>query len=182
MTRFNRFVLPLGGFVLLAVLLAVGLKQAPEKGVIKSPLVGKPAPAYALPDLLDPTAKLTTDDFKGRWHIVNVWGSWCFACRDEHPVLLAIQQAKVIPILGIDWNDEEASGREWLTKLGNPYERVAVDREGRTAIAYGVTAAPESFLINPQGVIVKKVTGMITPKIWQDEILPLLKSAGAVTP
>ena len=180
MKSLNRFLLPLGGFVLLAVLLAVGLKQAPEKGVIKSPLVGKAAPPYSLPELLEPSSTLTSEDYKGRWHIVNVWGSWCFACRDEHPVLLALQKANVIPIIGIDWNDEEAAGREWLSKLGNPYTRVGVDREGRTAIAYGVTAAPESFLINPEGVIVKKVTGMITPKIWQEEILPLLGAAGAV--
>jgi cytochrome c biogenesis protein CcmG/thiol:disulfide interchange protein DsbE len=180
MSRLNKFLLPLGGFVLLAVLLAIGLKQAPEKGIIKSPLVGKPAPAYSLPDLMQPDAKVGSDDLKGQWHIVNVWGSWCYACRDEHPTLLAIQQENVVPIVGIDWNDEEASGRDWLAKLGNPYARVAVDREGRTAIHYGVTAAPESFLINPQGVIVKKVTGVITPKIWREELIPLIRgTAGA---
>lgn len=175
MTRLNKFLLPLGGFVLLAVLLAIGLKQAPEKGVIRSPLVGKPAPAYELPDLLNPEAKVSHADFKGQWHIVNVWGSWCYACRDEHPVLLAIQRENIVPIVGIDWNDEEAAGRDWLAKLGNPYARVAADREGRTAIHYGVTAAPESFLINPEGVIVKKVPGVITPKIWRDELLPLIR-------
>lgn len=175
MSRFNRFILPLGGFVLLAVLLAVGLKQAPDKGVIKSPLVGKPAPAYMLPDLLEPGAQVSSSDFKGQWYIVNVWGSWCYACREEHPVLLAIQREGVVPIVGIDWNDEEAAGRDWLTKLGNPYARVAVDREGRTAIQYGVTAAPESFLIDPQGIIVKKVTGVITPTLWRDELLPLIR-------
>ena len=174
MIRINRFLLPLGSFALLVVLLMVGLKQAPEKGIIISPLVGKSAPAYALPDLLDAAAQVTSDDFKGQWHLINVWGSWCYACRDEHPVLLEIQRQNVVPIVGIDWNDEQAAGQEWLTKLGNPYKRVAVDREGRTALAYGVTAAPESFLIDPQGVIVKKITGVITPKIWQEQLLPLI--------
>jgi cytochrome c biogenesis protein CcmG/thiol:disulfide interchange protein DsbE len=175
MKRVGKFILPLVGFVLLAVLLAIGLKQAPDKGIIKSPLVGKPAPAYALPDLAAPAQQVTSADLMGQWHIVNVWGSWCYACRDEHPMLLAIKAENVVPIVGIDWNDEESAGREWLDKLGNPYARVAVDREGRTAIHYGVTAAPESFLINPQGVIVKKVTGVITPKIWRDELIPLIR-------
>lgn len=182
MKGFNRFLLPLGGFVLLAVLLVVGLKRAPEKGIIQSPLVGKPAPAYALPDLLQPGAQVGSDgEYRGRWHILNVWGSWCYACRDEHPVLLAIQKANVVPIIGIDWNDEEAAGREWLDKLGNPYARVGADREGRAAIAYGVTAAPESFLIDPRGVIVKKVTGVITPRIWQEELLPLIRAGGGAS-
>ena len=175
MTRVNRFLLPLGGFALLVILLAIGLKQAPEKGVIQSPLVGKPAPDYVLPDLLAEGAQVARDDLRGQWHLINVWGSWCYACREEHPVLLAIQKENVVPIIGIDWNDEQAAGRDWLAKLGNPYARVGVDREGRTAIAYGVTAAPESFLINPQGVIVKKVTGVITPKVWRDELLPLIR-------
>jgi cytochrome c biogenesis protein CcmG, thiol:disulfide interchange protein DsbE len=181
MSRMNRFVLPLGGFVLLVVLLAVGLKQAPEKGVIKSPLVGKPAPAYVLPNLLEPAAQVRADDYKGRWHLVNVWGSWCYACREEHPVLLAIQRQNVVPIVGIDWNDEEGAGRDWLSKLGNPYVHVGADRDGRTAIAYGVTAAPESFLINPEGVIVKKVTGVITPKVWQEELLPVIRAGGGAS-
>ena len=140
MSKINRFVLPLAGFALLVVLLAVGLKQAPEKGIIISPLVGKPAPGFELPDLLQPGNKVASSQYQGQWYLVNVWGSWCVACRVEHEALLQIKAQSRVPIIGIDWNDADDAGLEWLSKLGNPYTRVASDSEGRTAIAYGVTA------------------------------------------
>ena len=177
MSKINRFVLPLAGFALLVVLLAVGLKQAPEKGIIISPLVGKPAPGFELPDLLQPGNKVASSQYQGQWSLVNVWGSWCVACRVEHEALLQIKAQSRVPIIGIDWNDADDAGLEWLSKLGNPYTRVASDSEGRTAIAYGVTAAPESFLINPDGVIVKKQTGVMTPESWQRDFLPLVAGA-----
>ena len=177
MKKLNRFVLPLGGFAVLVVLLAVGLKQAPEKGVIISPLVGKAAPGFELASLTEPSSKIASSQFKGQWHLVNVWGSWCAACRAEHPMLLEIQAEGRVPIVGIDWNDQADAGLDWLAKLGNPYAKVAADPEGRAAIAYGVTAAPESFLISPDGIIVKKQTGVMTRDAWQREFLPLIAKA-----
>jgi cytochrome c biogenesis protein CcmG/thiol:disulfide interchange protein DsbE len=173
-SKLNRFVVPLGAFALLVALLVVGLKQAPEKGIIISPLVGKAAPAFELPDLAQPGARVSSEEFKGRWHLVNVWGSWCVTCRVEHETLLQIKAENLVPIVGVDWNDEAASGTQWLAKLGNPYTKVGVDPEGRTALAYGVTAAPESFLVSPEGVIVKKQSGAMTREIWQREFLPLM--------
>lgn len=173
----NRFVLPLGAFALLVLVLAIGLRNAPEKGVIVSPLIGKAAPEFALPNLLDPTGKVTSADYKGSWHLLNVWGTWCVACAQEHPVLLQIQQENRIPIVGLDWRDDEAAALAWLSQHGNPYARIAVDKEGRVAITYGVYGAPESFLIDPAGTIVYKHIGPITPRVWREKLLPLITVA-----
>lgn len=173
----NRFVLPLGAFALLVLVLTIGLKNAPEKGVIVSPLIGKAAPEFALPNLLDPAGKVTSADYKGSWHLLNVWGTWCVACAQEHPVLLQIQQENRIPIVGLDWRDDEAAALAWLSQHGNPYARIAADKEGRVAITYGVYGAPESFLIDPAGTIVYKHVGPITPKVWREKLLPLITVA-----
>lgn len=170
----NRFALPLGAFALLAVVLAIGLRNAPEKGVIQSPLIGKPAPAYELPDLFDPTRKVSSADFKGQWQLLNIWGTWCYACGIEHPVLLQLQKEGRLPIVGLDWRDEEAAALEWLAERGNPYARVASDKEGRVAIEYGAYGAPETFLIDPQGIIVYKHIGPLTMKVWQEKLSPLI--------
>lgn len=178
MSRFGRFLLPLGGFALLVVLLAVGLKQAPEKGIIVSPLVGKPAPALVLPSLLQPGVTVdAAEHYRGRWYLLNVWGTWCVECRYEHPVLLDLQKSAGIPILGMDWRDEDATALQWLKELGNPYDEVVSDRDGRAALAWGVYGAPETYLINPQGIIVTKRVGALTPAVWQQQFLPLLKGA-----
>ncbi|MGO9804702.1 MAG: DsbE family thiol:disulfide interchange protein [Steroidobacteraceae bacterium] len=170
----NRFLLPLGVFVLLVVVLAVGIRHAPQKDIIASPLIGKPAPAFSLPDLGDPTRAVRSSDLRGRWYLFNVWGTWCFECRAEHQTLLEVQRAAVLPIVGLDWKDDDAQAREWLTQLGNPYELVAVDHLGRTAIDWGVYGAPETFLVNPAGVVVFKLVGPLTHEAWTHDILPRL--------
>jgi cytochrome c biogenesis protein CcmG/thiol:disulfide interchange protein DsbE len=170
----NRFLLPLIIFALLAIVLGVGIKHAPEKGVVASVLIGKPAPAFALPVLTDTARTLRSEDLKGRWYVLNVWGTWCFACRDEHNALLQIQKLGQVPLIGLDWKDEDPQALQWLSQLGNPYDVVAADREGRTAIDLGVTGAPETFLVNPQGVIVYKYVGPLTLEAWQAEFVSRL--------
>ena len=170
----NRFLLPLGAFALLAIVLGIGIKHSPQKGTIASPLIGKPAPAFSLPVLTDTRRTLSSADLKGRWYVFNVWGTWCGGCRQEHNVLLQIQRTAQIPVIGLDWRDEDAQALQWLTELGNPYEVVAVDREGRTAIDYGVYGAPETFLVNPQGIVVYKFIGPLTPEAWQSEFVSRL--------
>jgi len=167
----NRFLLPLAGFMLLAVILAIGIRHAPEKDIIASPLIGKPAPNFALPDLADAAHTVRAADFKGRWYLFNVWGTWCGDCRAEHDTLLEIRRANVLPLVGLDWKDDDAQARAWLTQLGNPYAVVAVDHAGRTAIDWGVYGAPETFLVNPQGIVVYKVVGGLTHEVWTREIL-----------
>ncbi len=162
----NRFAVPLFVFVLLVIVFAVALNRADDKKFVPSALIGKPAPEFSLPDLLQPGAMVKSAAFKGRWHLVNVWGTWCPECRAEHPVLLAIQREGKVALLGLNYQDEDDKARQWLVDLGNPYEAVAVDREGRASIDFGVYGAPESFLVNPQGIIVKKVTGQITADSW----------------
>ena len=178
----NRFLLPLGLFVLLAVVLAIGIRHSPEKGIIASPLIGKSAPQFALPNLTDPAQPVRSADLKGRWYLFNVWGTWCGECRQEHETLLQVQRAGVVPIIGLDWKDEHSDARAYLAQLGNPYTEVASDDVGRTAIDWGVYGAPETFLVDPQGVVVHKWVGPLSHELWTREILPLVpRPAGAGT-
>ena len=170
----NRFTLPAALFVLLVIVLAIGIKHSPDKGVIASPLIGKSAPQFSLPNLTDPARTVSSAGLKGRWYLFNVWGTWCGECRAEHEMLLQVRRAAVVPLIGLDWKDDDAQALSWLTQLGNPYEVVAVDHDGRTAIDWGVYAAPESFLVNPQGIVVYKCMGELTHEIWEREILPRL--------
>jgi cytochrome c biogenesis protein CcmG/thiol:disulfide interchange protein DsbE len=167
----SRFALPLAAFALLLVVLIAGLYHAPEKGIIVSPLLGKSAPQFSLPGLLDESGPLQAQTLRGHWSLLNVWGTWCVECRAEHDTLLRIKQQGKVPIFGIDWKDEDDKARAWLSELGNPYELVGADREGRVAIDWGVYGAPESFLINPSGIVVYKFVGALTPEVWQQEFL-----------
>jgi cytochrome c biogenesis protein CcmG/thiol:disulfide interchange protein DsbE len=176
----NRFGLPIAVFVALVVILAVGIKHSPDKGTIISPLLGKPAPQFALPNLADPARLVRSADLKGRWYLFNVWGTWCGECRAEHDMLLQVQRAAVLPLIGLDWKDDDTRARSWLTQLGNPYEVVAVDSAGRTAIDWGAYGAPETFLVNPAGIVVYKHVGALTYEVWTREILPRVRPrAGA---
>jgi cytochrome c biogenesis protein CcmG/thiol:disulfide interchange protein DsbE len=172
----NRFLLPLGAFAVLLAVLLVGLERAPEKSILPSPLIGKPAPQFALPNLFDNASPLQSDSLKGRWWLVNVWGTWCVECRAEHAVLLQIRQQAQVPIMGIDWRDHDEDALSWLAQLGNPYERVGTDHDGKVAIDWGVYGAPESFLVNPAGTVVYKHIGPLTMPVWQHEFLPRLSS------
>ena len=175
----NRFVLPLVGFLLVALVLGVALKRAPAPGenFVKSALIGKPAPAFALPNLTEPGQIVRPDQFKGRWYLMNVWGTWCVECRMEHPMLLDIQREGRVAVVGLNYKDQDELALDWLRQLGNPYAAVAVDREGRTAIDWGVYGAPETFLVNPQGIIVRKRVGALTPQVWKNDFLPMVEAA-----
>ena len=176
----NRFALPAAVFVLLVVVLAIGIKHSPNKGTIMSPLLGKPAPQFSLPNLTDPARVVSSAGLRGRWYLLNVWGTWCGECRAEHEMLLEVRRAAVVPLVGLDWKDDDAQALSWLAQLGNPYEVIAVDRSGRTAIDWGVYGAPETFLVNPQGIVVFKHVGALTPDVWTRDILPrLAPRAGA---
>ncbi len=181
---FNRFLIPIGAFALLAVVLAVGIKHSQQIGMVPSPLVGKLAPAWSLPFLPGaqgtygpkdlpvlqaPGGTFGSKDLHGRWYVVNVWGSWCATCADEHRTLLSIAQHTAVPIIGVDWNDDDAQARNFLAQLGNPYTTVTTDHDGHFAIDWGVYQAPESFLVNPAGVVVFKQIGEMTPGVWQNE-------------
>src|SRR5271169_3339944 len=173
----SRFLVPLAAFLVLAAILAIGIKHSPEKAIIASPLLGKPAPQFELPSLADPGRLVRSADLKGHWYLFNVWGTWCGECRAEHEMLLEVKRAGVVPLIGLDWKDEDGRAQAWLAQLGDPYQVVAIDRVGRTAIDWGVYGAPETFLVNPQGLVVEKLYGPMSPKLWQDKFLPHLNIA-----
>lgn len=171
----KRFAIPLVVFGLLVAVFAVALKRAPEKQLVQSALIGKPAPGFELPDLADPTRTVRFADLDDRWTLVNVWGTWCVECRVEHPVLLDIGRQGTVNIVGLNYKDDPTEARAWLNELGNPYSVVAMDQEGRAALDWGVYGAPETFLVNPEGIIVDKIVGVVTPENWAGRLLPKIE-------
>jgi cytochrome c biogenesis protein CcmG, thiol:disulfide interchange protein DsbE len=165
----TRFIVPVIVFFLLAGVLYVGVVHSPEKSNMVSALLGKPAPRFELPILGDPVRKLSSAQLAGRPWVLNVWATWCVACRDEHAVLLDIARQNRVVIVGLDWRDNDDDARQWLTRLGNPYSVVAVDREGRTAIDFGVYGAPETFFVDAEGRVQYRHVGPMTPEVWERE-------------
>lgn len=158
-------------FVVLAIALAFGLRNDPA--ALPSVLVGKPAPVFALGPVRAGDGGFSTNDIRGKVAIINVFGSWCSACRLEHPMLMELA-AKGVVIHGIDWKDAPEDGAAWLTRFGDPYARVGNDQSGRLALDLGVSGAPETFIIDRTGRIRYKLVGPITPERWRDEMAPLI--------
>ena len=170
-----RFLLPAAVFAVLLGFLYAGLSINPS--VIPSPLIGKPAPALSLPTLHDSARRLESTAFSGQPWVLNVWGTWCVACREEHATLVEIARTKVVPMYGLDWKDDRDSALAWLAQLGNPYDAVAFDAEGRVAIDWGVYGAPETFLVDANGMIVCKQIGPLDMETWRTKFLPLIRGA-----
>lgn len=173
MKRVLVFLLPLCAFVLLVGFLAVGLKRDPRE--IPSPFIGKPAPAFTLTQLQDPSKTFSPKDMLGKVWLLNVWASWCVSCREEHPVLLDFAKQNVVPIMGLNYKDGRKDGIDTLSQMGDPYQLSAFDADGRVGIDYGVYGVPETFVIDKQGVIRDKIIGVITPEIVAQKLLPLIK-------
>ena len=173
----KRFLLPLGLFLVLAFFLALGLKLDPRE--VPSPLVGKPAPGFQAPALGRPEITVKRDDLLGKVWLLNVWASWCGACRDEHPVLVEFARRKLVPIYGLNYKDKREDGLGWLTQFGNPYTESVFDPEGRIGIDYGVYGVPETFVIDREGVIRYKHIGPITSEVLRDKLEPLLRKLNA---
>lgn len=174
----NRFLIPLAVFALLVAVLGIGIHRAPEKGTIRSPLIGRPAPAFALASLTEGGRVVRSDDLKGHPYVLNVWATWCISCREEHAMLLEAQRARLAPLIGLNWKDDDSAALAWLERLGNPYEHVLVDRDGHTAIDWGVYGAPETFLVNASGIVVYKHIGPLTREVWAREFVSRLKPRG----
>jgi len=168
------FVAPLALFVLLVVFLWRGLALDPRE--VPSPLIDKPAPGFVLARLDDGTRTIRREDMLGRVWLLNVWASWCAACRDEHAALLALADRKLVPIVGLNYKDQRPDGLAWLQRFGNPYEVSAFDPDGRVGIDFGVYGVPETFVIDKQGVVRLKHIGALTPELVEQRIRPLLKA------
>ncbi len=186
----NRFLWPLIGFVVLVALLAVGLNLNPRD--VPSPLVGKPAPAFSLPQLQAEDQAFSPKDMLGKVWLLNVWSTWCVSCRQEHPVLVELAKNKAVPLIGLNYKElrgdggidmdkiapanekrlaaERAAG--WLKAHGDPYTLTVLDLDGRVGIDYGVYGVPETYLIDKAGIIRMKHTGPISPDIFSGKILP----------
>ena len=170
----NKLLLiPLALFLGLVIFLFVGLGRDPHE--VPSPLINKPAPAFLLPQLSEPSRTLSAQEMKGKVWLLNFWGTWCIACQEEHPRLVEYARTGVVPIYGVDYKDDRAAALQWLQQFGNPYTGIAFDVDGRTSIDYGVYGAPETFLIDRDGVIRFKQIGPITPEVWEKKIVPLAR-------
>ena len=174
----SRFLIPAAVFLALAGVLYIGVVHSPNKSTMQSALLGKTVPAFSLPVLGNPGTNLTNTQLAGRPWVLNVWGTWCAACRDEHEMLLNIAKQNVLPLVGLNWKDEDDAAVEWLQRLGNPYSVVAVDRDGRTAIDFGVYGAPETFFIDAQGRVQYRHVGAMTAEVWEREFLSRLPRGG----
>lgn len=148
---------------------------APDRDILPSALIGKPAPAFELPVLHDPEIKVSSNELRGAPYVLNVWGSWCAACREEHPILTRFAETKRVRVIGYNWKDEPADALRWLEQLGNPFVLVLSDIEGRTAIDWGVTAAPETFLVDASGVVRWKYSGALSQRVIDTQLLPELE-------
>lgn len=173
-----RFLIPLGVFVALGVLFAVGLQRDPS--LIPSPLLDQPLPEFSLPSLEAPERTVTQEALAGRPALLNVWGSWCAQCGTEHDFLMQLAREGV-PIVGLNWNDRRDSARSWLARLGDPYVVTAVDVEGRVAIDLGVYGAPETFLVDGNGTIIHKHIGPLSRSIWERDFVPRISQLTGVT-
>lgn len=172
----KSLLIPLGVFALLVVFLAIGLTRDPRE--VPSPLIGKAAPAFTAPRLQAPGQASQTfsgKDMLGKVWLLNVWASWCVACREEHPVLMEFAKTKTLPVIGLDYKDQPADGLKWLARFGDPYDLSVTDQDGRIGINFGVYGVPETFLIDKQGVIRHKHIGAITEDALKNTILPLVR-------
>ena len=172
-----RYLVPLAIFIALVGFFAIGLVRDPRE--VPSPFIGKPAPAFRLETLHQPEKVFTPDDMKGKVWLLNVWASWCVSCRVEHPILVEMARNKVVPIVGLNYKDKREDGTRWLARFGDPYALSAWDIDGRVGIDYGVYGAPETFVIDKQGVIRYKQIGPITRETLDKVLLPLIRKLEA---
>ena len=175
----SRFAIPLVIFILLVGILAVTLRRIDQGNYdpheVPSPLINKPAPAFQLQQLQDPSKTFSAEDMRGKVWLLNVWASWCVSCREEHPLLVELARSGAVPIYGLDNKDKSEDALAWLSDFGNPYVLVASDFDGRVSIDYGVYGVPETYLIDRDGVIRYKQIGPVTEKVLIEKILPMVK-------
>lgn len=168
-----RFLVPLGIFAALVAFLAVGLGLNPRE--VPSPLIGKPAPNFSLAVLHEPSKLTQPQDMLGKVWLLNVWATWCGACRDEHPLLMDLAGKGIVPIYGLDYKDNSMQALVLLRQMGNPYQITAFDADGKVGIDYGVYGVPETYVIDRLGIIRYKLVGPVTQELLDNKILPLVK-------
>jgi cytochrome c biogenesis protein CcmG/thiol:disulfide interchange protein DsbE len=171
-SRNFAILLPVSIFLGIAVLLAIGLTMDPRE--VPSPLIDKPVPMFRLAPVQGRQLGLASNDLKGEVSLVNVFASWCVACRQEHPLLLEVGRQNIVPIHGFNYKDEPDDAAGWLDALGDPYTRTGADLNGRVGIDWGVYGVPETFVIDKNGNIAYKHIGPISQQDWETKIHPLV--------
>ena len=175
--KYLKFLIPLGLFLVLVLFLGAGLHLDPKE--VPSPLIGKPAPEFSLESLDSPNLTIANADMRGKVWMLNVWASWCTACREEHPALVEFGRKNAVPMYGLNYKDERAAGLRWLANFGNPYTHSLYDRDGRVGIDWGVYGVPETFIIDQNGVVRFKHIGALTPEVIRTRIEPLVRQLNA---
>lgn len=158
--------------VVLGVVLFAGIGKDPNK--LESALIGKPVPEFLLTDLHDEGIELTPELFKGQVSLLNVWGTWCPACRDEHEDLVWLAEEKGIRIVGLNYKDNRDDALKWLDQLGDPYQVSIYDPRGRLGFDLGVYGAPETYVIDAEGIVRHRHVGVVNEKVWEEDIEPLV--------
>lgn len=164
--------LPVGVFAALAVVLGWGLSRNAQ--VIPSALIGKDVPEFSLPPVQGRTIGLSSADLKGEVSLVNVFASWCTACREEHPVFMELKRTGAVPIHGINYKDRPQDAEKWLNAMGDPYARTGADLNGRVSIDWGVYGVPETFVVDRQGRSAFKHVGAVNPDVYRERLAPLI--------
>jgi cytochrome c biogenesis protein CcmG, thiol:disulfide interchange protein DsbE len=174
--RWSRLALygPAALFIGVIVAFVFGLQR--DRDTLPSPLIGKPVPTFSLPPVKGRSSGLATSDLRGEVSLVNVFASWCVACREEHPVLMRLKAQGTVPIHGLNYKDKPDDAAKWLDQMGDPYTRTGADLDGRVAIDWGVYGVPETFVVDGRGRIAFKQVGPITPQIFETAILPLISA------
>ena len=168
-----KFLIPLALFIVLVIFLGIGLNRDPRE--VPSPLINKPAPAFEVAQLAQPTKTFSPVSMKGQVWILNVWASWCVACREEHPVLVELAKSGVVPVIGLDYKDKREDALSMLQRQGDPYMLSAFDGNGRVGIDYGVYGVPETYIIDQAGIIRFKHIGPITMQVLNEKMYPLIR-------
>jgi cytochrome c biogenesis protein CcmG/thiol:disulfide interchange protein DsbE len=171
----TRFLIPIILFGLLVIVFSVGLNRDPS--FVPSPLIGKPVPQFSLARLEHPDQFVSDADLRGQVSLLNVWATWCVGCRQEHETLNQIAELGDVPIYGLNWKDDTEQASAWLAELGNPYVASGVDADGKVAIDWGVYGAPETFLVDAEGIILYRHISPLSMEIWQTEFVPRINKA-----
>ncbi|MFT5115413.1 MAG: cytochrome c biogenesis protein CcmG/thiol:disulfide interchange protein DsbE [Parasphingorhabdus sp.] len=167
-----RYLIPLGIFLVMAAFLGLGLKLDPRE--VPSPFIDRQSPTLDLPRLYS-NERITNSTYAGKTWILNVWASWCVACRAEHDLLLAYARSSDTPLVGLNYKDTGTDAKGWLQKLGNPYTAIAVDFEGDAGIEWGVYGVPETFIMDANGVVRYKHIGPLNEEVMQNKVIPLIR-------
>lgn len=175
-----RFLLPLGVFAVMALLFGYVLTQM-NKGDynprdLPSALIDKPAPAFSLPNLWRMEQTVSNADLAGEVTLINVFASWCVACRQEHPLFMELSRQNAVPMIGLNYKDQRGDALRWLQQLGDPYTLIAQDLDGRTGMNFGVYGVPETFVVDKRGTIRYKHIGPVSREDWDGKLKPLIEA------